>query len=516
MRRLVPFLIPCVLSSGCFGGEGLEVPTDEIYFPLGLAIDSAGKHLYVVSSDFDLQYDGGSVQSYRLDDLYAKLPQRCATDADCGDGKCNQGMCSTTLEDSPCPQGDRPPEDWLLYPGRCNFIDNKPFIASKVKIGAFATDAVIRTEPNQTTEDPTALRQRLFVPVRGDTTLHWMDLQNGQIECGQSNNAGACDSLHRAGQSPARENTRDLSLAAEPFGIDANDNGSTLVVTNQTSGTASLFVNDWNEPKQGPYLKFALSSSNMPSRPIGIAHLPRRPEDKDPDALTTDAFLMTFRNAAQVRLLRYAPDGADADADPTVEEPEGTNPRPYLVDGGGVIIDANSVGADSRGLAVDRTAREKATAACGSDEACIEQAALIPLDVYVANRSPATLLIGRTQPPLEYPYFFQTVPLTVGPSRVVVGQIPTPSGELETRAFVVSFDSRRVFIIDPKRLRIEVEIMTGRGPQALAIDAPRRLLYVGHFTDSWIGVYSLDLASPASYGTLIGSLGFPKAPRSSK
>ncbi len=514
MRRLVPFLIPCVLSSGCFGGEGLEVPTDEIYFPLGLAIDRSGKHLYVVSSDFDLQYDGGSVQSYRLDDLYAQLPERCATDAECGGSRpvCNQGLCAASLDDSPCAQGDRSPDEWLLYPGRCNFIDNKPLIESRVKIGAFATDAVIRTEPGQEGADPIDVRERLFVPVRGDTTLHWMDLKNGGIDCGQNTNNGACDTNHRAGQRPALENTRDLSLAPEPFGIDANADGSTIVVTNQTTGTASLFVNYWPAKDEetgavsnkGPQLKFALSSNSIPSRPIGIVSLPRRPEDDAVGASTTDTFLMTFRNAAQVRLLRYAPDIASS--------PD----RSYLVDGGGVVIDANSVGADSRGLAVDPSARQKATAACGSDAACIQQAALIPLDVYVANRSPATLLIGRTQPPLEYPYFFQTVPLTVGPSRVVVGQIETPSGELETRAFVVSFDSRRVFIIDPKRLRIEVEIMTGRGPQALALDVPRKLLYVGHFTDSWIGVYSLDLASPATYGTLLGSLGFPKAPRSSK
>jgi hypothetical protein len=504
MRRLVPFLITFVLSSGCYRGEGLDVPTDEIYFPLGLALDRSGKHLFVVSSDFDLQYDGGAVQSYRLDDLYEQLPVRCGFDSDCTDAErpvCNQGLCAASLDDSPCLQGDRPPEDWLLFPGRCNFIDNKPFIASQVKIGAFATDAVIRSAPPEIDEG----LERLFVPVRGDTTLHWMDVRDGKLDCGQQNNNGACDTWHRAGQRPAVENTRDLSLGPEPFGIDANVEGTTLVVTNQTTGTASLFVNDWADASDdgvpaGPLLKFALASDSIPSRPIGIASLPRRPEDPG----GSDTFLMTFRNAPQVRLLRVAPDAAS------------TPGREYLVDGGGVGISANSVGNDSRGLAVDSSARAAATKACDGDAACITEAALVPLDVYVANRSPATLLIGRTQPPLEFPYFFQTLPLTVGPSRVVVGQIETPSGELETRVFAASFDSRRVFVIDPVRLRVEVEIFTGRGPQTLALDVPRKLLYVGHFTDSWIGVYSLDLASPATYGTLLGSLGYPKAPRSSK
>jgi hypothetical protein len=94
--------------------------------------------------------------------------------------------------------------------------------------------------------------------------------------------------------------------------------------------------------------------------------------------------------------------------------------------------------------------------------------------------------------------------------------VRTPSGEEETRVFVVCFDSRRIFVYDPKRSRFETEIFTGRGPHAVAVDTARSLLYVGHFTDSFIGVFSLDLSSPATYGTMLGTLGTPKAPRSSK
>jgi len=77
MRRLIKLVIPCVLLSGCFGpGEGVEVPQDEIYFPVGLAVDKDANHLFVVSSDFDLQYNGGAVQSYDLNALAAALRGR--------------------------------------------------------------------------------------------------------------------------------------------------------------------------------------------------------------------------------------------------------------------------------------------------------------------------------------------------------------------------------------------------------------------------------------------------------
>jgi DNA-binding beta-propeller fold protein YncE len=126
------------------------------------------------------------------------------------------------------------------------------------------------------------------------------------------------------------------------------------------------------------------------------------------------------------------------------------------------------------------------------------------------------LLIGHTRPPQEYPSFYDSIPLTVGPSRVMVGNVKTATGELESRVFVACYDSRRIFVYDPKRARIETEIFTGRGPHAMAVDSTRGLLYVGHFTDSYVGVYSLDLGYPLTYGSMLATLGDPRAPRSSK
>jgi hypothetical protein len=503
MFRLVRLLAPCALLSACFGSsDGLEVPRDQIYFPVGLALDAASSHLFVVSSDFDLQYNGGAIQSYRLEEVFEHLPKPCAEDAHCqqgtNDGSCgSDGLCR--FDGQLCPRtAERPAADQLLYPSPCSSFELTP--VSTAKIGAFATDVVLRARADGPAGAPAGAPERLFVPVRGDTTLHWLDVSEGRLDCNQSSRDGACSRSHRAGQDAAQENTRGLELAAEPFAIDANVEGSAIVVTNQTSGTASLFVHDWSD--DGPQLRFALSSDRIPSRPVGIASLPRTSASLA--SATPDAFLMTFRNAAQVRLVRFADDA------------ESSPEREYLVDNGGVTIDANSVGSDSRGIAIDASARQAAVARCDGDAACVASAELTPLDVYVANRAPSSLLIGRTRPPLEYPYFFQSLPLTVGPSRVVVGKVRAASGELETRVFVVCFDSRRIFVYDPARGRFEVEILTGRGPHAVAVDSERALLYVGHFTDSFVGVFSLDLAFPASYGSMLGMLGTPRPPRSSK
>ncbi len=514
MRRLFPLLVPSLFLVGCFGpGEGLEVPEDEIYFPVGVSMDARGEHLFVVSSDFDLQYNGGAIQSYDLNKLTAHIQRTCASNQDCDGIAEKPGRCDTDarlcLFDSPseyCSEGELAPAERVLYPARCRWLDQGrinelELIKSRAKIGAFATD-ILRRERPMSDDDvtwPDGDSERLFIPVRGDTTLHWIDVENGDLHCGQANNDGACDDQHRAGDDAPAENGRDLELAAEPFAIDANELGTTLVVTNQTTGTASMFSNEWEST--GPKLRFALASDRIPARPVGVASLPSSTR-KGTDS--TDAFLLAFRNAAQVRVVRFAGDT------------ESSPPRDYLVDGGGVTIDANSSGTDSRGLAVDASARRLAEGRCNGDEACLASAELVPVDVYVANRSPASLLIGRTRPPLDYPYFFQTLPLTIGPSRVVVGRVRTPSGEEETRVFVICFDSRRIFVYDPQRSRFEAEILTGRGPHSVVVDTARSLLYVGHFTDSFIGVFSLDLSSPASYGTMLGMLGNPKTPRSSK
>ena len=107
-------------------------------------------------------------------------------------------------------------------------------------------------------------------------------------------------------------------------------------------------------------------------------------------------------------------------------------------------------------------------------------------------------------------------PVGAGPSRVVVGSILDEQGRQQPRVFVVSFESRSIDIYDPALGDVEARILTGRGPNALALDPQRALGYVAHFTDSYIGVIDLDRRHVATYGTMILSLGRPVPPRGSE
>src|SRR5271165_5563999 len=56
-----------LLSPACYSGAGgSDPPTNTFYFPVGLVVSAGGNVLYVANSDFDLQWSGGTLQSYDL------------------------------------------------------------------------------------------------------------------------------------------------------------------------------------------------------------------------------------------------------------------------------------------------------------------------------------------------------------------------------------------------------------------------------------------------------------------
>jgi hypothetical protein len=134
-----------------------------------------------------------------------------------------------------------------------------------------------------------------------------------------------------------------------------------VLLTNQSSGQVSMFRSDWGsypEASGGVNLEFVVT--NLPSRPIAVAALPtpavaqvRRFSAPFERAQTfPPGFLLTFRNSPEIDLIRYFNDVF-------------SNPiRPYATRPNAVPITVNSSGGDSRGLAIDGTARRAAENAC--------------------------------------------------------------------------------------------------------------------------------------------------------
>lgn len=529
-------------APGCFSTDnGPEPPEHALYFPTAIVASPGGNVLYVINSDFDLQYKAGTVQALDLGRIRTMMPKL-------GTGADPTAACKLARLER------QQPQDALLYPGACTAVDiDNPqqgggqLVKATAHIGAFATDAALALKPcavgpmvSGGPAEPPCSGARLMIPVRGDPSLTWIDVDDDRkatssafrLECGQQPGSPVCADDHKAGIDP-NENTRSLTMPSEPFSVAISDDTTAVVVSHQTTGTASLILNDW---ATGPKLSFVLGG--LPTGVTGVLSFPKpQLAIEQPAAYPYQpGFLLSFRTSAEVDVLRYYDDAA---ASPS---------RPFIARTARIGISTNATGFDSRGVAIDTRERRRAEGNCPTAEgaertSCLQSAAGVPVAAFAANRVPPSLLIGQTTTNAsiygtdDSVFFFDSVPLSQGPSRVYVAQVWDPiAGVAKTRVFIVCFDARLLYVYDPDARAMEAVVQTGRGPTALAFDpllgqdpsthqalppgaaepaVSAAYAYLTHFTDSYLGVLDLDM-SHSSYLTIIGSVGVPMPPRESK
>ncbi|MEJ7732267.1 MAG: hypothetical protein WKG00_24055 [Polyangiaceae bacterium] len=532
--RLRPLLSATVgaalCATGCFNNDQQIVPpAREFNYPTTLTVSPGGTVLYVANSDFDLQFSGGTMQVLDLGTCGPGTRGCMRTDAlalrDALEGA-TQGEASV-CGDFGLGTNDNP----VLLPGPCRSFPASPYIKQFATIGAFASSATLAIEPDA--DGALTGRARLLLTVRGDPSVTFFDVVNDGsaeslsqpvgsgactgpfcLECQAQGDTRRCGPQHRVGEN-ASLTTRGIVLPVEPVGIAASDDARVVVVAHQTSSQASLLVNAWSG---APELEFPLAG--LPPGPTEVARLPT-PGIARALAGSFDygaSFLITFREAPEVDLVRF---NSDSGSSPS---------RPFLTQASRASISVNSDGGDSRGAAVDGSARAACEATCSAGQssclvACAED---FPLRAFIANRAPPSLLIGeiRTQVVLDGDTpvgavdsvrVFQNIPLSFGASRVHIGHVLDEQGQKQLRVFVVSFDAREIVSYDPEARRVESLIHTGRGPHALATDTREgdegySLLYVGHFSDSFLGVVDLDMRHPKTFGQMFAAVGVPNPP----
>jgi hypothetical protein len=188
--------------------------------------------------------------------------------------------------------------------------------------------------------------------------------------------------------------------------------------------------------------------------------------------------------------------------------------------GRGQGFDASGV--DSRGIAIDASEREACEVNCSGERACLQACAAIRAQVYIANRTPPSQLVAETRTNVsptgsaDVITIYDSVPLTFGASRVVVGKITDKNGNRQTRVFALCFDARHLFIYDPVARRIDGCIRTGRGPHAMVVDPHQPFLHVAHFADSYIGLVDLGQRHDQTCTGIIATVGALSKPRESK
>jgi len=522
------------LAPACFSGAGgTNPPQQSFYFPVGLVVSSGGNILYAVNSDFDLQWNGGTLQSYDLFLLRHDVAELINANV--------TGLAPTGIPFIPPAQwapgcrsnpqlfwnGSRVPPGQSCSPP----VDSTKYIGRSVIIGAFATDLQLSKDG-----------RRLFSPVRGDTTLTWADVpqddrdripaNDTSLAAGgtmQWSSAGAalfdiycgvgadsrCDSNHRAGQSLTVDNTRMAMLPGEPFAMAQTEDGTAIAITHQTGGNTSLLLTGLaadsgvvqalgsdadagadaaidaapNASEGGvptttsdagradPSMQFVLTG--MPLGGDGIAAVPHDPYApikpceslNDQAPCVRPAFLLTTRSAAELDLLRYYDDFGSS------------LHRPFLVKEAAYALAANAGGTDSRGIVIDPTPRLACQVRCSRSATCLPAdltaCAQLPARVFFASRTPPSLVLGEIgQPSASGDGTYDpdrlvirgNVPLSFGPSKVYLAPIVDRTGKYALRVFIVCFDSAQIFVYDPDAAVIENVISVGPGPFAMAFD----------------------------------------------
>lgn len=561
VKRGVGIVIGAALALSCYSTDnGTEPPRDRMNYPVGLAVSAAGRVLYVANSDFDLAYTAGTLQALDLTTIrrHAALAVLNPANPELPRIRPANGTCPYA-PNALRPDGTRQALGESCAPP----VDARAYIRNSVLIGAFATDLQIssceatptnRAEKYGPETTCSASGKRLYVPVRGDTTVTWVDVPfdtgigaaDFTLNCG-TDGRGRCDTGHRAGRGDEPGNTRQLALPNEPFGMAQSQDGTHFVVTHQVDGKASLFSTGFS-PVQAfgpPSLQWVLE--NVTPGGNGIAAIPHdralactsdEPCENPPPR---SAFLQTSRNVPGIDLFRFNPDETSVAS---------SLKRPFLSREATYGVNGNAGGTDSRGIVIDRSPRIRCKANVRNTLAAtdptfasrMQQCGRIPARVFVANRSPASIVYGETGSGVGADFnpdrliLGGSIPLSTGPTRVYLAPIVDARGAYALRLFAVCFDAQIVYIIDPDSLRLENVLRLAPGPFAMAFDPfsfedaatgamvktepgearlAYRFAYIASFTDSFIHVVDLDNSSTnkESFERPVLSVGDPTPPK---
>jgi hypothetical protein len=442
--------LPWLLAGCPASGDDVRPPRDQFYFPTGMDIDRDQTVLFVASANSDLRYDSGAIQ---LVDV--RRVEGIASEWNGGHGSQPEGRdCSVDL--------------MVPYTLVCD--EREVLRDAGVRIGNFATDLKVQTLVGE--REGTL---RLFLAVRGDPSLTWVDydIEAGNLRCGSSGSFPECDSAHRLVQ---LRNDEDLiSLPDEPFGlfVGSGPDSGIVVITHLNSGAVSLAdaPPDGGEPILSDAIAnlFTFNPNTGQRGAVGVA-------GRDPGS-ANDRIYVTSRVDPRVQTMVAVRQGRQL---PTLV------PTEYFFMNRSVI---NAT--DGRGIAFSTYRSEDPTRHRAGDRA------------YIVNRNPPMLMTFDTsidelgQPRNE---FVGGVELCAQASNLTVvarEDLSDGAEEAETgdRVFVACFNNGQIWSIDPDGGVVDAIIDIGRGPHAVVAAPARKLLFVSNNIEGTVAVVDLEPGS---------------------
>jgi DNA-binding beta-propeller fold protein YncE len=416
-----------LLAACTASAADVRPPADQIFFPTGAALAPDESVLFVANANSELRYDSGAISVFDLGNIDAVVGEWL------GPNRVEPAGCSQDADHSE-----------TLVCEEAGFISN----LAGVRIGNFATDIAVQ-------DLGTGLR--LVVPTRGDPSIAWIDWNGDRLSCNSSSETGfsLCDDAHRLS---FVNNSPDLAVPDEPFGVFADTAGQFAMVTHLTSGAVTLI----DSPKDG----FATIADVS----VGV-FLP------DPNTGLRGATGVVGRSPrANGDIVYVGSRSEDRIQTFTVGHPL-NGAEPYLLQGNHFFLDAvggNTGGSfDTRGMAFSPTGDR----------------------LYLVNRRPPSLQIFDTSlGPTGFPQNAPVGATDICRQASTVAVADSGDGE---RAYVTCFQDGQLYVIDPRGTgRVEDVVLVGRGPYSVVAASGRKKLYVTNFLEDTIAVVDLDPGSP--------------------
>jgi hypothetical protein len=511
----------CALLGCGDAGQGIEPPSDQIFFPSGLALDprvgagEAPRWLFVASANSDLVYNAGTIAAIDLDAFFrawADVSEEAGSGRLFFSQKEGIGAVGAAVSDAaPCRRIAGLPQAV-----ECT---EEPFIAAETtaRVGSFST--VLRAWDHRTIAakeaDPSGYALRLFFPVRGDPSVSFVDVEGG---LSGEPLAIRCDaSADRPELCALDDRTRFLRgdreirrIAREPNSIFISDRLAFVTHNDVPEVTLIGLYGLHNEyTKQDTFDPFA------PARPIvldiqrlfgtasfiggyGIAQRPCDPGDLDGDGLADNAAKATYVDGvACARPLLYAANRREgsivrfsvgritpAGAEKCVDVADLDQPGAILCEDRLQLLDSLFIAGYDPGTT--GTVNLGALAFSRDGDA-----------LYVVQSNPGALV--RVDTSLDDRG--ETRDITTGivelcsrPTAMVAFQ----DGASELAA-VSCYSSGAIFIVDLVTMQVVDQIFAGAGAHEMVHDPRRGFLYVANTLDATISVIDVAPHRPTRF-----------------
>lgn len=412
--------------SGCLPDtSGVTPPGDRLIYPTGLAITKDNSHLVVANSNFDLNYNSGTLVAIDLAQLDAIIEEI--------EGQLANG----NYEYGPNLDSDEAFGSYLSKDRQHLFIPSqspnliKP--ESTLRIGSFASDL-----------DITPSGERLVIPVRGERAVLLVDIdKNGKLQCGQGDDL-KCDDRHRV------RSTDYQTMPIEPYEVTTMEylDGDQVVTfgfaTHLAGGEVSMFVIDSRQKDA------AQSRLWEDDKLIGVV------DGVVPGASGIVAN-KSFKNEIYVSG-RNDPLPSISVMKVLTDSENGSFTRnPYFADVATIDLARDMYGGtNARGLAVTEDGSQ----------------------LFLVSRSPEALL----QIDIQSRKLIDMT--TVGTDPSVVSLFEKDGN---VYAFVLCFLSDQVYIADVDTMEVQTR-STGSGPHAVTFDKERERAYISNFRESTITI----------------------------